>query len=74
MKVVARGALRNVSKVFPVEPWFAHRRSLELLKDEAWLKRRCGQVTLIWDGGATQGLCIPVVIALSWLARRGGGW
>ena len=45
MKEVARVALGNVSKVSQVEQWFANRRSLDFLKDEARLKRRCGQVT-----------------------------
>ena len=45
MKEVARVALGNVSKVSQVEQWFGNRRSLEFLKDEARLKRRCGQVT-----------------------------
>mmetsp|Transcript_65028 Transcript_65028/g.107978 ORF Transcript_65028/g.107978 Transcript_65028/m.107978 type:complete len:314 (+) Transcript_65028:246-1187(+) len=45
MKEVAKVALGNVSKVSQVEQWFANRRSLEFLKDEARLKRRCGQVT-----------------------------
>ena len=45
MEDVARIALGNVSKVAQIEKWFAYRRSLEFLKSEARLKRRCGQVT-----------------------------
>ena len=44
--------LRTVFEMFSTTPlngrnqkWFAHRRSLEFLKSEARLKRRCGQVT-----------------------------